>query len=326
MSSQDSPMMGKVVMVTGATSGIGLATAMGLAGQGATVVAVGRNAEKGAEAAARIQRDPRNPLVEFMQADLSVQAEVRRLHSEFRTLWRIPQNQLYSILKCLETRGHILGEEHRSSAGPKRLHYKVARRGRARFPRWLERATPMSVRALRVAFLSASNSLWRTIGRPPQRIEEAACARSPLSPEASPSVAPVRGSSILDRQDMLLSWNPAVESPGFCTRRREGEAEQPCNRTVSPRASRSPTRSSPRIRHLFVRKCGGHGRSREGEPAWTGLACLPPPDLAGRTLARHPVVGPSACFQNRARSAGMFHNPCAHSGAATSKRRVARPT
>jgi len=88
MSSQDSPMMGKVVMVTGATSGIGLATAMGLAGQGATVVAVGRNAEKGAEAAARIQRDPRNPLVEFMQADLSVQAEVRRLADEFRVRHR----------------------------------------------------------------------------------------------------------------------------------------------------------------------------------------------------------------------------------------------
>jgi len=77
-----------------------------------------------------------------------------RLQTEFRTLWRIPQNQLYSILKRLETRGDILGEEHSSSAGPKRLHYKVTRRGHARFRRWLERPTPMSVRALRVAFLT----------------------------------------------------------------------------------------------------------------------------------------------------------------------------
>jgi len=66
----------------------------------------------------------------------------------------MPQNQLYSILKRLETRGDILGEERDSSAGPKRRHYKVTRQGRARFRRWLERPTPMSVRALRVAFLT----------------------------------------------------------------------------------------------------------------------------------------------------------------------------
>jgi DNA-binding PadR family transcriptional regulator len=77
-----------------------------------------------------------------------------RLQAEFRSLWRIPQNQLYSTLKRLETRGDILGEERDSSAGPKRRHYKVTRRGRARFRRWLERPTPMSVRALRVAFLT----------------------------------------------------------------------------------------------------------------------------------------------------------------------------
>ena len=77
-----------------------------------------------------------------------------RLQAEFRSLWRIPQNQLYSTLKRLETRGDILGEECESSAGPRRRHYKVTRQGRARFRRWLERPTPMSVRALRVAFLT----------------------------------------------------------------------------------------------------------------------------------------------------------------------------
>jgi DNA-binding PadR family transcriptional regulator len=78
----------------------------------------------------------------------------RRLQAEFRTLWRIPQNQLYSILKRLETRGDIIAKERTSSAGPPRRLYVVTRRGRARFRRWLERPTPMSVRALRVAFLT----------------------------------------------------------------------------------------------------------------------------------------------------------------------------
>jgi DNA-binding PadR family transcriptional regulator len=78
----------------------------------------------------------------------------RRLQAEFRTLWRIPQSQLYSILKRLETRGDIIAKERTSSAGPPRRLYGVTRRGRARFRRWLERPTPMSVRALRVAFLT----------------------------------------------------------------------------------------------------------------------------------------------------------------------------
>jgi len=77
-----------------------------------------------------------------------------RLQAEFRSLWRIPQNQLYSTLKRLEKRGDILGQERASSAGRKRRHYEVTRRGRARFRRWLEQPTPMSVRALRVVFLT----------------------------------------------------------------------------------------------------------------------------------------------------------------------------
>lgn len=78
----------------------------------------------------------------------------RRLQQEFRALWHIPQNQLYGILKRLEMRGDIIGEDHSSSAGRMRRQYRVARQGRARFRRWLERPTPMSVRALRVAFLT----------------------------------------------------------------------------------------------------------------------------------------------------------------------------
>jgi len=74
----------KICMVTGATSGIGLETARVLAQQGATIVAVGRNPEKGSAVVSHIRNVTGNPSVDFMQADLSVQAEIRHLAEEFK--------------------------------------------------------------------------------------------------------------------------------------------------------------------------------------------------------------------------------------------------
>lgn len=62
-------------MVTGATSGIGLVAAQALAQLGATTVLVGRNPEKGPAAVACIQQETGNASVEFMLADLSIQAQ-----------------------------------------------------------------------------------------------------------------------------------------------------------------------------------------------------------------------------------------------------------
>lgn len=78
-------MQGKVCMVTGATSGIGLVTAQTLAQQGATVVVVGRNPERGAATVARIAQETGNSAVELLIADLSSQAQVRQLASEFQS-------------------------------------------------------------------------------------------------------------------------------------------------------------------------------------------------------------------------------------------------
>jgi NAD(P)-dependent dehydrogenase (short-subunit alcohol dehydrogenase family) len=75
-------MQGKVCMVTGATSGIGLVTARALARQGATLIVVGRNPERGAATLSRIQQETGNSAVELMLADLSAQAQVRQLASE----------------------------------------------------------------------------------------------------------------------------------------------------------------------------------------------------------------------------------------------------
>jgi NAD(P)-dependent dehydrogenase (short-subunit alcohol dehydrogenase family) len=77
-------MAGKVVLVTGGTSGIGRATATALAGMGADVTIVGRNEERGRRALEEVRSESGSDRVGLMLADLSVQDEVRRLAHEFR--------------------------------------------------------------------------------------------------------------------------------------------------------------------------------------------------------------------------------------------------
>ena len=74
----------RLCLVTGATGGIGLETARGIAQHGWTVVIVGRNLEKSRTTAAQITEQTGNPHVEFLVADLSIQAEIRRLAEEFK--------------------------------------------------------------------------------------------------------------------------------------------------------------------------------------------------------------------------------------------------
>ena len=77
-------MEGKVVLITGATSGIGQASALGLAKLGATVVLVARNREKGVAVREAIRAQSGNPSVEVLFADLSSQQAVRELAARFQ--------------------------------------------------------------------------------------------------------------------------------------------------------------------------------------------------------------------------------------------------
>jgi len=77
-------MQGKICLVTGATAGIGKATALGLARLDARVVIVGRDAGLTEETVNELRRESRNSQVESLVADLSSQAEGRRLAATFQ--------------------------------------------------------------------------------------------------------------------------------------------------------------------------------------------------------------------------------------------------
>jgi NAD(P)-dependent dehydrogenase (short-subunit alcohol dehydrogenase family) len=76
-------MKDKICMVTGATSGIGKATALGLARMGASVVIVARNRTHGEAICTEIAATSGNPKVYALQADLSSQVDIRRLAKDF---------------------------------------------------------------------------------------------------------------------------------------------------------------------------------------------------------------------------------------------------
>jgi retinol dehydrogenase 14 len=76
-------MGGKVVLITGGTSGIGKAVATALAAMGAEVVVTGRSRERGEAAVEEIRRASGKEGVSLVLADLTVQAEVRTLAEEF---------------------------------------------------------------------------------------------------------------------------------------------------------------------------------------------------------------------------------------------------
>jgi len=77
-------MNGRICMVTGASSGIGKAAALGLARMGATVVMVCRDESRGDAARAEIREKTGSQTVDLLIADLSSQEAIRRLAEEYR--------------------------------------------------------------------------------------------------------------------------------------------------------------------------------------------------------------------------------------------------
>ncbi len=80
MTANAAPMAGKIVVVTGGTGGIGAVTARALGRQGARVIIVGRNPERGEAVAATIAGEGGRG--EFMAGDLSSRSDIHRLAAE----------------------------------------------------------------------------------------------------------------------------------------------------------------------------------------------------------------------------------------------------
>ena len=76
-------MEGKVVMITGATSGIGRVTAKTLAGMGADMVVLGRDAQKGKRLMAEISDTTGGKDAEYILCDLASLENVRKAATEF---------------------------------------------------------------------------------------------------------------------------------------------------------------------------------------------------------------------------------------------------
>jgi NAD(P)-dependent dehydrogenase (short-subunit alcohol dehydrogenase family) len=87
-------MKGKICLVTGATNGIGKATAQALAQMGATVVIVGRAGKRTSQVVEEIRSTTGNKNVDSLLADLSSQQEVRRLAHQFKNKY----SQLHVLL------------------------------------------------------------------------------------------------------------------------------------------------------------------------------------------------------------------------------------
>lgn len=74
---------GKLAVITGATGGLGYETALALAGANATVVLTGRNAQKGADALARIRAIHPSADISYDTLDLGILASVKDFARRF---------------------------------------------------------------------------------------------------------------------------------------------------------------------------------------------------------------------------------------------------
>ncbi|TMD05544.1 MAG: SDR family oxidoreductase [Chloroflexi bacterium] len=78
---------GKTVLITGATSGIGLKASIALARMGARVVMVGRDSSKTAQKVAEVRAQSGSAIVDSLLCDVASQAQVHALADSFRATY-----------------------------------------------------------------------------------------------------------------------------------------------------------------------------------------------------------------------------------------------
>lgn len=101
---------GKVCVVTGANSGIGRETALGLARAGATVVLVCRDRSKGEVALSEIKRSSSNKNVLLLTADLTQASDIQTLQSDVK-------DKFGHVHVLINNAGAIFGERRTTEEG-----------------------------------------------------------------------------------------------------------------------------------------------------------------------------------------------------------------
>jgi retinol dehydrogenase-12 len=100
----------KNILITGGNAGIGLATAIALAKQGATIYIVSRSKEKAVAAVAQIKEVSKNKNVHYFLADLSSQKSVRNLAKQIN-------NDLRKLDVLINNAGGVFSEFQLSEDG-----------------------------------------------------------------------------------------------------------------------------------------------------------------------------------------------------------------
>ncbi len=103
----------KVFLITGGSSGVGKATAIGLAQKGAKVVIVNRNAAQSQQALKEIAHRTGNDQGTYLTADLSLQSSIRNLADEFKRKY----DNLHVLANCA---GAIFNQKQITSEGIER--------------------------------------------------------------------------------------------------------------------------------------------------------------------------------------------------------------
>lgn len=79
----DEPMQNQTALVTGANSGMGLATTVALASQGANVIMLCRSRQRGEQALIEARKQSGSGRIELMLCDLGSLASIRSFAAEF---------------------------------------------------------------------------------------------------------------------------------------------------------------------------------------------------------------------------------------------------